>query len=212
VVFSGTADGVTRSAPAVIIHVGGANGSVAPASATTPAGSSANFNVTLNSQNGFADQFTFSCPTASAGLTCKSSPSTGMLPAGGALTSTLTISVTSGPSSTGSVPASPFYRADSSRPFRTLFLLWAVLFIYLCLKIKSAGVVRPVYTGMAFASGLVLILSIVAARGGGSAGGVSSGQLSPPPPTPQSTTVTIFVQASSDHISSPLGVLTVTVP
>ena len=211
VIFSGTADGVTRSAPAVTIHVGGANGSVAPASTTIPVGGSANFNVTLNSQNGFADQFTFSCPTAPAGLTCKFSPSTGMLPAGGALNSTLTISVTSRPSSTGTVPASPFYRADSSRPFRTLLLLWAVVFIYLCMKIKSAGAVRPVYTGMAFASGLVLIMSIVAACGGGSAGG-SSGQPSPPPPTPQSVTVTIPVQASSDHVNSSLGSLTVTVP
>jgi subtilisin family serine protease len=216
VIFSGTADGVTRSAPAVTIHVGGANGSVAPASATISVGSSANFNVSLNSQNGFADQFTFSCPTVPAGLTCKFSPSIGMLPAGGALTSTLTISVTSKPSSPAIAPASRFYRQDSRGPFRTLFSLWAVLFVFLCLKIKSSGSRRRAYTVMAFAGGLVLILSIVAACGGGSAGGgttgVSSGPLPPPPPTPQPATVTISVQASSDRVTSPLGTLTVTVP
>jgi len=210
VTFSGTADGVSRSAPAVTIHVGGANGSVAPSAATISVGGSANFNVTLSSQNGYSEQFIFSCPTAAAGVICKFSPSTGLLPAGGTLISTLTVSVTSKPASTGIVPASPFYRGDPSWPFRTLFLLWGVLFVYLYLQSKSPGSRGRAYAAMAFASGLVLVVSIVAACGGGSAVGVSSGQ--PPPPTPQSATVTISVQASSDHINSPLGVVTVTVP
>jgi hypothetical protein len=63
---------------------------------------------------------------------------------------------------------------------------------------------------MALASSLMLVVSILVACGGGSVTGVSPGQ--PPPPTPQSVTVTISVQASSDHINSPLGVVTVTVP
>jgi subtilisin family serine protease len=212
VTFSGTADGVTHSAPAVTIHIGGANGSVSPSAATVSVGNSANFNVTLNSQNGYTDQFTFSCPTAPAGVTCKFSPSTGLLPAGGTLNSTLTVTVTSKPSSTGSVPASRFYREDPSRPLRALFLLWVILFVYLCLKIQSSGTGRRAHTAIAFASGLVLILFVVVACGGGSAGGVSSGQPPPPPPTPQSATVTISVQASSNLINPPLGVVTVTVP
>jgi hypothetical protein len=212
--FSGTSDGVTHSAPAVTVHVGGANGSVTPSSATISVGSSANFNATLSSQNGYTEQFTFSCPTAAAGVTCKFSPSTGLLPAGGTLTSTLTVTVASKPSSSGSVPSSRFNGGDPSRPFRALFLFWGVLFVYLYLQIKSSGTGRRAYTGIAFASGLLVVASIVAACGGGSAGGVSSGQPppTPPPPTPQSATVTISVQASSDHISSPLGVVTVTVP
>jgi hypothetical protein len=199
-----------RTVHSVTIHIGGANGSVSPDAATVSVGSSANFNVTLNSQNGYTDQFTFSCPTAPAGVTCKFSPSTGLLPAGGTLTSALTVTVTSKTSSTGSVPASRFYREDPSWPLRVVFLLWAVLFVYLCLKIKLSGTGRRAYTAIAFASGLVLILSVLVACGGGSAGGVSAGQPSPPPP--QAATATISIQASSDHINSPLGIVTVTIP
>src|SRR5207249_11221250 len=67
VVLSGAGDGVTHSAPAVIIHVGGVSGSVSPNSATVAVGSSANFNVTLQSQNGFTNQFIFSCHDAPVG-------------------------------------------------------------------------------------------------------------------------------------------------
>jgi hypothetical protein len=210
VTFSGSAEGVTHSAPAVTIHVGGANGSVSPASATVSVGSSANFNVTLNSQNGFTDQFTFSCPNIPAGVTCTFSPPSGMLPSGGSLSSVLTVSVTSKPS-TGSVPVSRFYGQDQRRLYRALLLIWAGFFV-LCLKIKFPAAGRRAYTAITFASGLVLIVSIVVACGGGSVGGVSPGQPPPPPPTPQSATVTISVQASSNHLNSPLGVLTVTVP
>jgi hypothetical protein len=95
--ISGSAQGVTHQAAAVTLHVQNATATLAPISATIPVGSSANFNVSISSQNGLTDQFSFSCPGLPSGLSCTFSPPSGTLPSNGTLTTTLTIDVNSRP-------------------------------------------------------------------------------------------------------------------
>jgi subtilisin family serine protease len=217
VMFSGSADGVTHSAPAVVIHVGGATASVSPSSATISVGSSANFTVTLNSQNGFADQFAFDCPGLPSGLTCTFSPRSGNLPAGGTLTSTLNVAVTS--KTAGVIPPTSVSPGTQPRWLYLIAMLGCLALILWLWQIgKFQGTSYRVYAVGAFA-GLILIVitTFVACGGGASGGGSSSGSQppsSPPPPAPppQSVTVTISVLATSSSFDPSVGNIAITIP
>jgi hypothetical protein len=99
----GTAAGITHQAPPLTLRVQNATAGVSSTSASIAVGSSANFNVSVNSQNGLTDQFTYSCPSVPAGLSFN--PPSGTLPANGTLTSVLTITVNSSP--TGATTFTP---------------------------------------------------------------------------------------------------------
>ena len=127
--ISGSAQGVTHQAAPVTLHVQNATGSLSPTSATIPVGSSANISVSVTSQNGLTDQFSFSCPGLPAGLSCTFSPPNGTLPSNGVLTTTLTILASSRPAL-----ITPPYRVRLSLPpnllvevaglYLLLFMLW----------------------------------------------------------------------------------------
>ena len=212
VVFSGSADGVTHTAPAVTVRVGGVSGTVSPNAATVAVGSSATFNVALQSQNGYSDQFTFSCPGAPNGVTCAFNPPSGTLPASGALTSALTVTVTSRPSAT-ILRRREFPRGNYGRPLAPLIpVCFAILlFVFWRLNLHTNGKTRLACSAAAFTVGLIVIASVLEACGGGSFGGGGS---SSTPPGSQSTTVTVSVQASSTNtnVTTSLGKLTITTP
>jgi subtilisin family serine protease len=179
--FSGTADGVTHQAAPVTLHVQNAVAAASPSAATIHAGSSATFTVSLTSQNGLTDQFTFSCPGLPAALSCSFNPPSGSLPANGTLTSTLTITVNSGPALV--VPSQDRWRLSPLHLFTlaiwvsiacTLLLVWFADQRRFRRMLRWSYVLLPAELLLA-----LLLLNMMACGGGGGGGGGGSG-----PPLP----------------------------
>lgn len=84
----------------------GLSGSVSPTSASITVGQSANFTVTVNSQNGAAGTVNLQCAGLPSGTTCAFNPSAPTLPANGSVSDTLTVQVNSMPAA--SPPAPPW--------------------------------------------------------------------------------------------------------
>jgi hypothetical protein len=196
--LSASADGATHSASAVI-HIQGAQGTLTPPNANVTVGGSATFNAILSSQNGFSDQFTFSCLGLPAGVSCAFNPASGPLPANGALASVLTVTVTSRP------VAAPIGRLLwRLPPFSPL--VWLALFAafasFAGAQLKSKRGPFAWQNAASFATGAAaLALAVtIAACGGGSSTGPP-----PPPPPPPPVNVTITVEASSPSLNVTLG-------
>jgi hypothetical protein len=203
--ISGSADGVTHSSAPVVLHVQGVIGAVTPGSATVSVGGFSTFNVALNSEDGYSDQFSLSCSGLPAGVTCGFSPNSGTLPSNGSLASTLTVTVTSRPAAV--------VIADSSRrnlpwPLIALVLpVGAMMGIFglsaRCRKrtwnLASAALV-PI-------AAMLLVLAVSSCGGGGS----STGGSPPPPPPPPPVSVTFSVQAVSPSLQITVGQITIQV-
>jgi len=205
---SASADGVTHNAPVAVLHVQGVSSTISSNSATIPVGSSATFNLSLNSQNGLTDVFTFSCPGLPAGLSCSFNPANGTLPANGKLSSALTVSVTSRPAAATPVTAQrkgPNWLLPAGLGV-CMLLLFAV-----SLSLMDTGLRRPALVRATIVAAFVVVLSLSACGGGGG----STSVLPPTPtptPTPQSKVVIVTVQASSGSVTTPMGFITVTIP
>jgi hypothetical protein len=206
--ISGSADGISHQSAPVTIHVQGATGSIAPASATISVGSSAMFNVGLNSQNGFSDQFTFSCPNAPTGISCAFKPPSGMLPAGGNLPTVLTLTVASRP------PAA----AVSTGTVRHLLSFQIVSILLPAVLMGLAGCVfRPALLRCREwrwalrtlrATAAILLIIAIASCGGG---GASTSSPPPPPPPPPPVNVSVSVQAASPSLTVNVGTIAIQV-
>lgn len=210
--ISGTADGVTHAAPPVVLHVQGATGAVSSSSATIAVGSSAVFNLSLNSQNGLTDQFTFSCTGLVPGVSCGFNPVSGTLPPNGTLAGALTISVSSKP-----VTATPALTGNKKRPLLPLLPLVAVgLLLVWGIALASSGFQRRrnrISVALPAALAVVLVFSLIACGGGGGGGSGSTQPPPPPPPPPTKPSIVVLsVQASSKNLTVPLGTITVTIP
>jgi hypothetical protein len=88
---------------------------------TVSVGNSTSINVSMNSLNGFTDQFTFGCPGLPSGLSCTFSPSSGTFSAGGTLTSGLTRKVNSRPAA-GMFVAKPPSLTQRPKPTGLIYL------------------------------------------------------------------------------------------
>lgn len=207
---SGSADGVTHNAPVAVLHVQGVSSTISSKSATIPVGGSTTLNLSLNSQNGLTDIFTFSCPGLPAGLSCSFNPATGTLPENGTLTTALTLSVTSRPASTA--PLSVYRKWPN-----WLLPATVITFVFLLLAsnqfLMAAGIRRPALVRASIVAVFIVVLSLTACGGGGG----SSSTLPPTPaptptPIPQSKVVIVTVQASSGSVTTPMGLITVTIP
>ncbi len=185
---SGSADDVTHQAAPVTLHIQNAVGAVSPTSAQIPVGSSAPFNVSVTSQNGLTDQFTFGCPGLPAGVTCSFSPASGTLSPNGALTSTLTISVGSKPATAPNVP-------PHGKPVPLLYVFLAeivlsfIVFLLLDSKYQktNSAPALPAY-GFTFALFVAVLIAGIGACSGGGGG---------PPPPPPPPTVTLQANPAS---------------
>jgi hypothetical protein len=195
--ISASADGVTHSTSAVI-HIQGAQAALSPPNASVSVGGSATFNATLTSQNGFTDQFTFSCLGLPAGVSCSFNPASAPLPASGTLTSALTVTVTSRPAFAPIARVPWRFPPFNALPWLTL--LAAIAFVAAAqLKSKHAQSERPSVSSLVTGSALAMALAIAACGGGSSSGPP------PPPPPPPPVNVTVTVQASSPSLNVIVG-------
>lgn len=167
-------------------------------------GGTATFNVAVNSQNGYSDQFQFSCPNVPTGISCVFQPASGTLNANGTLASSLNVTVTSRPAA--------FAAPDHGRRFssfqRTLINLASLLVGLLLLAWRTArasGLVWNYAAGTIVAAVAVLIVASIASCGGGSS------TTEPPPPPPSPVTVSFNVQATSPVVTINAGTITITV-
>lgn len=208
---SGSADGVSHAANSAVLHVQGATAAVAPTSANISVGGSASFNVTLESLNGYSDQFTFSCPNVPAGVSCNFSPASGALSANGNLATALTVAVSSLPSAVVTTG-----RPNGSPQVPVTFLLSAGLILALAimgalLTSVPARQRRPAARMVLSATMVILALLIASCGGGGSTSSSNPPPPPPPPPPPQTVTVSLTVQASSPSLTVSAGTLTIQV-
>lgn len=201
---TGSSSGVTHSTSGQF-NIEDATLALSTTSVTVSVGSSTNVNVTLNSLNGLTDQFTFTCPNISTGVTCSFNPSVGSLPANGSLSTVLTIKVNSRPAS-GMI----FYPGGKI-PF--LYARWALtinsLLIFLVCLVLLMKLPRArrrfALNRLAWGYAVLLALALASCGGGGSSGG------SPPPP-PRNTVVNFQVQATSPSVTRTSGTITITIP
>lgn len=202
-----SSNGVSRAAPPVTIHVQAATESVSPASATIAVGKSANFTLSITSQNGLADQFTFSCPNLPAGILCTFSPASGTLPASGTFSSALTIQVSSKPAL-----VMPAYKLEPHRPLpwapTLLPALWMALPVFIWWMQRKRRPPRFAVHYACFVAVLLLFSVILVACGGGSS--VAPTPTPPPPPPP--ATVTVQLQAASPSLTLNSAYITLSIP
>jgi len=177
--FAGSAGGVTHQAAPITLHIQNAIGSVSPSATQISVGNSADFNVSVTSQNGLTDQFAFACQGLPAGVSCSFSPASGILPPNGTLTSTLTVTVTSKP---GTATGGPPHDGPFLLPYGLLAEIVALFVIPLLLvrKYREASQQAAAVPAYGFASALFLALLLI---GAWACGGGASGPPPPPPPT-----------------------------
>jgi hypothetical protein len=206
---TGTADSFTRSASATLVVQAlppAFTGSITPTSATLSVGQSANFAITLNSQNGATGTVNLQCLNVPTGTTCAFSPTAPTLPANGSAPDTLTVQVNSMPAA--SPPRTPAPWSYPTGRFRTLWVFVITLAVGSVLTMKMSRRRRRQVAGAAVLLGIGVLFVATASCGGGGGGGSGS---SPPPPS--SVTFTLTVQASGAGVTTTqtLGTLTITV-
>jgi len=206
---TGTGLGVTRAATAQL-RIQDVGVSLSPNSATIVVGSSANFNVALNSLNGFTDAFLFQCLNAPAGVSCTFDPATGTLQSNGSLTSVLTVRVNSRPPSTAaSASGEPPAWGPGVFPKIYVFavLLGSLMLVFLGRLPRQDHRIFSPGVGLVFV--LIFLAVGIAACGGGNSS--SPPPPPPPPPGPAPVTVVISIQATSPSLTKNVGNVTITI-
>lgn len=164
--------------------------SINPASATISAGSSANFTVRLQSQNGAAGPYTFSCISPPSNLACSFNPSQTNLMAGGSSSTTLTIAVSSQRALAGHAARSRANWLLQGAIVAGFVMVWMG-------STKKQLLVQTRVVPIVLAVLLATILLDSTSCGGG------SGSSSPPsPPPPSYTYQTINVQITGPGTST----------
>jgi Subtilase family/FG-GAP-like repeat len=212
------------------LTVGNVVASISPASVSASVGTQTNFTVTLTSQGGFTGDFTFACSNDVGGMFCSANPSPVTLTANGAVSTTLTVSVTSA-TSLPSLPAIPSARRQNRLPlvaFREALATAVGLAILACLLVVPGFLRRHLHDASAGAglarrdtttyAGLVLIILVSlllgscggaggsggsGGSGGGNGGGGGSGG---------SIVMHVQVQATTSNLTIPVGTVTITIP
>jgi hypothetical protein len=188
ITVTGTSSPVSHSASATL-QVWDFNGSISPLSATVKAGTSANFNVTIVSVNGFSGQVNFGCQPSTQLISCSFNPSTPTIPANGSVTSVLTLTASS-----QLKPVAVYRRPSPMILGLSLLFLIGVLFV------------RTGHSNWKRVYGACLVgtLAFMVSCGGGSSGG------GPPPPPPPST-YSVVIQVSSGNYGKDAGTIKLTV-
>src|SRR5579859_7256753 len=208
--ISGNGFGVVHTASAVL-KIEDATIGLSKTSDTVCVGNSTNINVTMNSLNGFTDQFTFSCPTLPAGLSCTFNPAGGQLQANGNLATVLTMKVNSRPAAT-ILNATRYVRPRESNPVSGLASALALLMLA-AFSFLIADSAQRIKRRVSWAvPGLALLPVLFIAACGGGASTVNNPPPPPTPPPPSSVTVKFQVQAVSPSLTRTSDVITITVP
>jgi hypothetical protein len=201
-----TSGSLNQSATATLQVQAGPNFSstITPSSATVSVGQSANFAITLNSQNGATGTVSFQCSGLPSGTTCTFNPLAPTLPVNGSVSDTLTVQVNSMPAATSPRAPAPWpYPPDRLGTF-WLFVIRLAAGSTLSMKIWERR--RRLVPSAAVLLSIGLFFLVTASCGGGGGSG-------PAPPAPSPVVVTIPVQANGAGVTAmqTLGNLTITV-
>jgi hypothetical protein len=181
------------------------SGSISPTSATLSVGQSANFSITLNSQNGATGSVSLACLNVPTGTTCTFNPTSPNLPANGSTSDTLTVQVNSRPAMAPPVASIP--EPPTVHWLGTLPILAGLLLAAFVIVAASGGRKRRLapLVLLLFTAAWLLFATLSCGGGGGSTGGGSQ--------SPSPAVFTITVQASGAGVSAPnnIGSLTITV-
>jgi subtilisin family serine protease len=208
-ILTGTSGGLTRSATAQLtVSAGTFTGTVSPASATIPVGSSQNFTVQVNSSAGFQGQVNLVC-NAVSGVTCHFTASQVTVSSGGSATSTLTISVVSSPAM---LPLISLRNWRTQPLIPVLLVLITSLYIWISLRLGSTQLQqrRPYVLSnqTILCLLLILVLGISSCGGGGATfggGGGSGGGGG-------GTVTGVSVQGTAGGTTVTFGSVSVTIP
>jgi hypothetical protein len=200
-----TSGSLTASASATLVvqPAPSFSGSISPTFATLSVGQSANFTITLNSQNGAAGAVTLQCLNVPAGTTCTFNPSSPTLPANGSVNDTLTVLVSSRPAVAPPVWHLPWKPPDA--PLRVILLLVALAAcLTLAAPLRRWKLTRAASVAALLSTALLVLATSFCGGGGGSTG---------PSPTPTPVQEAITVQGSVAGVSGTqtLGTITITV-
>ncbi|MCU1307404.1 MAG: hypothetical protein JWN45_2099, partial [Acidobacteriaceae bacterium] len=184
---AGTSTPLSHSASAQL-QVWDFNPSVTPLSATVKAGSSANFNLNVDSVNGFNGPVSLYCATSAGGLTCAFNPSTLTVSAGTTVTAALTINV------------APGLASKKTRNGTLLYATWitcGTLPLLLCWGGTRQKLRRS--------ASILLVLFLVSCGGGagsGSGGGNGGGTGGGGGGSSRNYTVTVQVGSGSNYVKA----------
>src|SRR5262249_7248450 len=134
---------------------------------TVSVGSSTTINVTMNSLNGFTDQFTFSCPALPADLSCTFNPPSGQLPANANLATALTLRVNSRPAATFLNTPNNARSRESAPAVGSAIALIFLIFAAAFLTIAEAASRAQRTVRWAIPAFVLTLAFIIAACGGG---------------------------------------------
>jgi len=180
-------------------------------SATIAAGSSGNFTMTAASTMGSTDALTFTCPSAPTGVSCAFAPAQVSVPGNGNAATTLTVTVTSKPS-TGSLYKFP----EEPLPSQRLMQWWFVAALALMLAWMLASSRRGRASRPILAPGVAIILLTLVLSAGlisctGLAGSSKTTTTTPPSTQPVSFTLTVQAQDQTGAVKTTTA-LQITVP
>jgi hypothetical protein len=181
----------------------GLNGGISPSSATLSVGQSANFTITIYSENEASGSVSFQCLNVPSGTTCSFNPTSVNLAASGSASDTLTVQVNSQPSMAPPM-SSIRWTTPTGGWLGTFSLLAGLLLATLVIVAARGGRKRRLaaLVCLLFIAASLLVVTLSCGGGGSSGSG-------PPPPPP--VTFTITVQASGAGVSSPQDIGTVTI-
>jgi len=182
----------------------GFTGSITPTSATLSVGQSANFNITLSSQNGAMGTVNFQCLNIPSGTTCAFNPLAPTLPANGSASDTLTVQVNSRPAV--STPRTPAPWSFPTAWFGTFWLFAITLAAGLALTTKRWRRGPRLAAPVAILIGFALVFFTLTSCGGG-----GGGTPAPAPPSPVSFTITVQANGAGVAATQTIGTLTITV-
>jgi hypothetical protein len=208
-IVTGSSSGTSHSASAQL-KIEDASLMLSKTSATVPAGSSTDVNVTLNSLNGFGDQFTFVCLNPPSGVACSFSPQSAQLPANGTVTSVLTVHVNSRPTSAAAPILFDRSLRVSGRMQQLAGMLLALVLIAGFGTKHARERLERVGDAAVGALTLFLLACLIACGGSGTSSGVPPSPPGPPPPPP--VTVNLRVQATSASLTKTSGAIVITIP
>jgi hypothetical protein len=211
---TGTSLGVSHGT-SVALKIEDASIGLSKVADTVSVGNSTAINVSMNSLNGFTDQFAFSCPSLPTGLSCTFNPSSGSLPAGGTLTSGLTLKVTSRPAAGMFGPEAPSLTQRPKTTWPGIYVLCSLLLLFAAFFLASGSSRSALQRGWARpipAFSLLLILFVASCGGGSGTSSTGTNPPPPPPPPPPSAVVVHFqVQAVSSTLTRTSETVTITV-
>ena len=209
--ITGTGGGLTHT-QSTQLTVGGLTTSITPASATINAGGTGTFTVSLSGTNSFSGAVTFACSGAPSVASCTFTPPTVSVPASGAVSTSLSVSVSAKPSTSAvnRTPGGDSGWQPGNAPAPWAIALWgAGLLLLFAVLVSGRGAgSRFASAGRAFAFILLVVTvagGMLSCGGSTSSSGGGGGGGNP-------VTFPMNVQGKSNSATMNLQTISITVP